>query len=171
MHEDKIRPDAWGFQWLSAVSGPVGADYTNMAVSGTTPEYPAVFAAYSTAQNYHLARVNMLMKGESIRMNTFGNITGGLVNGIKVQLHGVHGEFLTDLMDGRTVKTNSDFSFLAGVDVVATKQAGDDLLQVRWTLAKAGKAFMHSGESLRFIIQDSLHQLTEWRALAQGQYT
>jgi hypothetical protein len=58
---------------------------------------------------------------------------------------------------------------LAGTDNPVTAAAGDDVLQVRWTLEKAGKAlYLWDQMKLAIITQDNFDGVTDMKAMVQG---
>jgi len=98
------------------------------------------------------------------------NIT--LTNGISVSIANGIEETSIDLVDGLPIKTNADWSRLAGVDVkVLDFGLGDNQLIVRWTFERAGAPITLVGdqeESLKVTLNDDFTGLVSQYFLVQG---
>lgn len=106
----------------------------------------------------------------SFDFSTFGNIAGGLTNGIVMRM-----------VDGTTqnifnAKTNGDLAGICyDVTIESGRAAGSDGLSMRLTFAgqdKHGVALrLRAGDALQFLIQDDLGLLDEITVVAQGHRT
>ena len=74
-----------------------------------------------------------------------------------------------DFLDGETIKTNADFTFLAGVDNKVDAGVANAARYVRWTIAKAGQALLlRGGEGIGMVVQDDLSGMVDFKILVQG---
>ena len=114
-------------------------------------------------------RCNLAMIDGSITPSKFGGIDLSGGTGATVKLHAKGGGELFDFMEGSTLKDNTDFAHLAGVDAPIIPAAGDDAFSVRWTLNKMGDdIYLEPGDYLEVVIQDDISALTKFRWSVQG---
>ena len=120
-------------------------------------------------KNLWINRVLFEIIDGSMTMNKFGGLSA-LTTGCKVTVVDHEGKEQADFLDGTTIKSNSDFELLAGIDALVEPAAGDDELDVRWSLFKGlGEPLeLPTNWRLRFSVQDNLAGLTTFRAMAQG---
>lgn len=143
---------------------------TNMMIDGSVVEERFEIAP-PAEEIWSMERVLIVMTAVGMKAQTFGGMVA-LTNGIRfIQERG--GVEVEDFLDGETVKTNADFGLLAGVDNIVQGLPADDLLNVRWTLGKAGFPMFLRGndqEKLIAVIQDDLTVigLSQLNATAQG---
>ena len=120
---------------------------------------------------YRIARI-VISVGDSngCAAADFGNITGGITNGIQIRVHnGV--STVVDLTDGVPIKTNSQWAALMYDSDMKTWGTSDELLACRWTFTKFGQ-YMRldgtAGEELQILIDDDLTALDSFYINAQG---
>ena len=151
----------------------------NMAVdgSGTTRVF-AIQGSGDPASNLQIdiTRIILLMVGDnspppagvaSFDLSTFGNIAGGITNGIVLRL--VNGT-TQNIFNAKTNGDLSNISYDIRIDSGAI--AGSDALTMRLTFAgqdKHGVALrLRAGDSLEVLIQDDLSLLTTMSIVAEG---
>lgn len=119
----------------------------------------------------HISRMNMLLLDQNQRPSLFGAQTA-LTNGCRLITiaSGVGpAEETFDFCDGRTIKANIDFAFLAGIDNETDTAPADDARYIRWTIEKAGHPLLlRGGEGIAMVIQDDLSSMDDFRILVQG---
>jgi len=141
-----------------------------IAVDGSTPVH---FDVRCDGTVSYIHRVNISIVDGGILPITFGGISA-LSNGLQIRVVTfADNETVRDFLDGETIKQNTDWVYLSGVDstVVPVAQPNDDHIPIRWTLAKAtgGKPLLLvTGQALRITVQDNIAALTSFRAMAQG---
>lgn len=145
-----------------------GASY-EMNVNGavTAVEFKITVPEY---QSLVLHRINLHVLDAGMRASYFGGIATPLTNGVNIKILDADGNTEKDFTTTfGNIKQNSDFFMLAGIDGVVEASLGDDVLPIRWTVAKAGQppAIGANGEMI-ITIQDDLTALTRFRAMAQG---
>ena len=121
-------------------------------------------------KNLYIKRVLFEMIDGSMTFAKFGGLTA-LENGCRMVVLDNHGNEVADFLDGEVIKTNSDFGLLSGIDAILEPAAGDDRLDVRWSLYKGilvEGLELPTDWLLRFMVQDDLTGLTVFRAIAQG---
>jgi hypothetical protein len=97
-----------------------------------------------------------------------------LTNGIEVKHIAADGTtVLNDLTDGVPVTTNSEWGALCYDADVKSWGAGNEMLLVRWTFAKAGQDGINvsEGESLRVFLEDNHSGLLGHRFMFQGYHS
>ena len=99
----------------------------------------------------------------------YGNITSGLANGYSLETKDIGGTQTLDLCDGQVIKTNAEIGrFCYDVDL-KTWGAGNEVLQARWTFAKAGRPLhLQAGERLSITFNDDFTGLIEHFFMIQG---
>lgn len=107
------------------------------------------------------------MTDAGIRLNRFGGIAT-LANGILITVNDADDSVLHTFTPHAIVRL-SDFGLLAGPDVPTVADVGDDTFICRWTLEKAGRdIFLAPGQYMKIQVRDTLTDLTEFHAQAQG---
>lgn len=172
--QNAVVPSNFVYEFLSWVSGPKSATTNNWDMntnSGTGVPAPSIFEyTVATGQTFKWSRVNMELVDGSMQVNKFGGIAT-LANGCLFQVIDTDGttvleHFGTDL---QPIQRNADLSVLAGVDSVIQPAAGDDMLPIRFTIAKAGAPMeLSAGQIIRWINQDNISGLTVFRMMIQG---
>jgi len=110
-----------------------------------------------------------LQDGVNQRAEQYGALGAALTNGILLRVVGSTGNVVTDLLDGAPIKSNGDWANHCFDAELKEWGAGDEILSVRWTFAKAGIPLqLTSTEQLDCVIQDNLSALTEQTIIAQG---
>jgi hypothetical protein len=112
--------------------------------------------------------VNFIEDG-NIAPSKFGGVSA-LSNGCLIKALDTDGStVIKDFMDGETIKTHWELALLAGVDVEVDAGAGDDVVPIRWTIAKAGATLLlETSQRIRFTVQDDLTNLSNFYAMVQG---
>lgn len=162
-------------KFFTEISGPSGSDTENMnPVAGTGTPAPTVYEVTVPADTrYHITRIHFLIKDTLCQAGKFGGIAA-LTNGVKIQVIDADAgaTVLVDFLDGKTIKMNEDFDWLAGIDVPGLDATvSTDIIPVRWTLRKdlGGEDLeLVAGQRFRITLQDDLSGLTEWRTIAKG---
>lgn len=149
--------------WFKFLRSGGSAD---MNVDGSVT--PVKFQAVPTVP-VSLERLCVQIVDGGISPTKFAGLTA-LTNGIEVLIVTAAGATVIDFLDGETIKKNADWTFLAGTDNPIDAAAGDDQLQVRWTVSKGLGAplELNSDRIIQMTVQDNLTEITEFRILAQG---
>ena len=160
-----------GYFFKSFTTSTGGVDLTLKEASSSAPNVflvspSTVFAPAGVI----IRRVNLSLVDGSIKPGSFAGQTA-LTNGVKIAVTTSTGGVVFDFLDGQTIKNNSDWALLSGVDQTIRPAAGDDALPIRWTLGKAGsRLLLRQGQQLRITVQDASSGITIWTAMAQGHY-
>jgi hypothetical protein len=164
----------YAYAHMLRISGPQSASTTDYDMDTDSDATPSVFEySVPAGRTFRLVRANWFLTDGSIGPNAFGGIGGGLTNGCLFQIVDSNGtDVLLDFNDGVPVKTNDQFTKLAGTDTVATFAAGDDWLPIRFTIVKAGKQMeLTAGQRVRWTNRDDLSPLTRFQMMLQGYFT
>jgi hypothetical protein len=122
-------------------------------------------------QKCTIVRFNLNVVDAAMTWGAFGAINLASGNGCLFQVEDESGGVLLDFTAGQPIKSNADWSFLAGVDAVISPAAGDDAIPVRFTIEKSGNQLnLQAGQRVRFSVRDDLSGLTKFRIMAQGYY-
>lgn len=158
-------PDEMLYKFARNSTGSIDLSFTT---SGTTAA-PVDYSYTVPAEKIGLIRrCNIAGYDGSITPSKFMGIAA-LANGVMIEAMSSGSTSLIDFTDGHYIKRNSDWGFLAGVDVRYNIVAGDDGLDVRWTIGRAGAIlYLTSGESLTFKVQDDLSAVSELSIMVQG---
>jgi len=154
------------FDFLAYESGTGSGD--DMNIDGSTPGVYSYKAP--SGKVVYVSRINFIITDGNIKPDSFGGISA-LANGCLVKHTSSASVTILDFLAGATLKTNSDFAWLAGADIQPVSGTSVDSLPVRWTLDKAfaGRAFkLADQEKIQLTIQDDLTGLTSFRAMIQG---
>jgi hypothetical protein len=166
-----LPPSAFIYAWLRQTSGnpPVSGDDRDMNVDGSLAT-PGVFQWTVPPQRIaKLSRINIVIVDGGIGWNEFAGLGSDLTNGILLQTMFADGNPSLDFLEGEAIRTNADFSSMAGVDGISIAAAGDDVLPVRFSFFKAGSEIeLRENESIRIMIRDDLTGITRMRAKLQG---
>ena len=160
------RPADFVFSFLSA-NGSTSLN-TNGAGSAVTFSY-----IVPSSRSAHITRCNILLMCPNQRPSLFGG-RASLETGIKLitidtSVGTTPGVETFDFCDDETIKTNADFSLLAGVNVELDSAPADDARYVRWTIEKAGHPLLlKGGEGISMVVQDDLSVMDDFRVLIQG---
>ena len=168
-----LPPSAFIYAWLRQTSGnpPVSGDDRDMNVNGSLAT-PGVFQWTVPLQRIaKLSRINIVIVDGGIGWNEFAGLGSDLTNGIMFETMFADGNPSLNFLEGEAIKTNSDFTALAGVDAISVAAAGDDVLPVRFSFFKSGSEIeLRENESIRMMIRDDLTGVTRMRAKLQGIY-
>jgi len=154
------------FQYLLAAGGHI------MTVDGGTTPVKFKYTV-PVGKKLDLVRVNTVIVDGGALVLEFGGITA-LTNGILIQAVDTNGttvlnHFGTDL---RPIKANYYWNFLAGIDAPIAVAVGDDMIPIRWTIAKAGAPLrLTAGQIFQYVIRDDIRALTDMSAMIQGVLT
>lgn len=151
------------------MSGPEAASGNNWDMNTDSDATPSVFAyTVPPGQELHWARINMVLVDGSISPGDFGGINGGLANGCLFGVYNHEGGLAHNLLDEVPIKTNAEFSLLAGVDTPIIELAADDMLPIRFTVERAGDTVIIPARwSIRWTNQDDLSGITSFRMMIQ----
>ena len=133
---------------------------TNLAVDGTTP---VKFKHTVEADHVHVIRRSNIIVLDPLQTPTkFGGIAA-IANGIKVEILAADGTTpIFDYTSSGTIKKNSDWKRLSGVDNVRVDAAQDDSRGIRWTMARSGGLLvMLPGQVFQVTVQDNLAAIEE----------
>lgn len=136
---------------------------SDMVVTTTTQFF------YSPPQPALISRVLFDIVDNAMQVDRFGGL-GALTNGVKVEiLEAEDDSVVLDFLDGDTIKSNFEFSHLAGTDAFVEPTAGDDELLVRWSIWKSGAVlYLPPTRKFAVTIQDNLTGLSHFDAVLQG---
>jgi hypothetical protein len=149
----------------------------NLAVDGssTTQIFSVNGPGVATSDiKFDITRIILTMVGDNappplvaFDASTFGNIDGGLTNGIVLRL--VNGTYQNIF----NAKTNQDLSNVCyDVRIDSGVRTGADGLSMRMTFAGQGKhgvaIRLRAGDTLEMLVQDDLTDLDEIHIMAQG---
>lgn len=170
---DSAPPEHFIYKHLLRVSGLQSASGEDYDLNTDGSLEPTVFEYQVSADlTIDLARLNFLITGwGAIHPNNFAGIEGGLANGCLLQIVDSDGiSVLLDFNDGVPIKSNDQFSKLAGVDSVAVDVGdGDDWFPIRFTIHKAGKKMrLTEGQRGRWTNRDNLQSIKRFQLMVQG---
>ncbi len=160
---------AYSELWFELAKNYSNGDSPEMAIDGSTPAHFDIKGT-GVDDDCHLHRVCVQIVDGGITPIKFGGISA-LGNGLTIKLLDANDVVLFDFLDGLTVKRNSDWGLLSGVDNVAYAAPADDHFPVRWTIGGATGGWglsMAGGKKLRFTVQDNIAALTFFRIMGQG---
>jgi hypothetical protein len=141
------------------------SDTPDMAVDGTTPKH----YDYTASKKTYIHRVNIQIIDGSISPLDFGGIASVITNVILFRHYDHSDSLVTDFTDGYPIKTNGQFVYMAGTDVDRDTTAGDDVLSIRWTIAKSGSPLvLYKNQYFRVTVQDNIAAITSMRMMVQG---
>lgn len=116
-----------------------------------------------------IERLNVEIMDNGIKMDLFGAIAA-LTGGLEIGVYDEQDQLLLDPTDGHPLTRNGNWSFLAGVDARIYAGAGLDIMNVRWTISRAGAPWrLDPGHYIRFRVQDDLTAISEFHVMVQGQ--
>ena len=142
-----------------------GSTSLNTDAAGSAVTYSYTVPSTRSA---HIARCNMVLFDADQYPGRFGD-QESLTTGCKFVTIGTDGAQAFDFLDGETIKTNADFTFLAGVDNKVDAGVANAARYVRWTIAKAGQALLlRGGEGIGMVVQDDLSDMVDFKILVQG---
>jgi hypothetical protein len=117
-----------------------------------------------------LMRCNAVLTDTNMDTSDFGGISA-LTTGCSFGVYDAADNVLCDFTGGQNLKTNSDWSFLAGIDSIPyTTKGTDDFFPIRFTVAKAtGRPMrIRAGESIRLTVNDNTSAIERFRIMIQG---
>jgi len=130
---------------------------------------PVVFNIVpNSGKKFFVHRVIIVIQDQGISFLKFGGITGGLTNGVAVEVQ-EGGESIRDIGAFGNIKLNSQFSFGGGG--ISLTSASTDLFQVTFDIAAVGTAFElvdSDSDFLRFTVNDNLTTIDQFKIVAQG---
>lgn len=139
----------------------------NMAVNGSIT--PQSFELYPSDGEYLIERILIHIEDNAnISVEKFGALLA-LTNGIKIQLQDDVGNVITDFTSGNPVKSNGDWGRFCYDTNDLTYGAGNNALNIRWTLSKSGEPTRLTPERrLIATVSDDLTGLVDMTIHAQG---
>ncbi len=146
-------------------------DSSDMTVNGAVT---AVMFEYTVplGSTVELNRINIDIVDGGIGYGEFAGLGSDLSKGIKLEIIDPDGAtVLLDFTDSNPIKSNAQWTHLAGTDTVAIVAAGDDLLPIRWTIVKTGSGepmVLNGGEIFRLTVQDDLTTISHFEGMLQG---
>lgn len=94
-----------------------------------------------------------------------------LTNGIKISIEDANDDEIVDLIEGRTVKTNADWTSFCYDASPIDYGTGANYMAIRWTFGRTGMPLiLEAGWKLIMTISDDLSGLTSHTFQAQGFY-
>ena len=170
-HNEAIKPELIVFAHLSNTLTTSTITSHAMNVNATSTAAQTFYFQNQTTTTFHLTSVHILIVDSKIDPTDFGGITGGITNGVKIEIIDATSTVLTDFTGNEPIKINSEFSFLAGGNVNLHVGTGDDALHVDWSMARTGgQVQLTAGQRICFTIRDNLTALTSFRSHVQGHY-
>lgn len=169
----KANPNEFVYAFLKLASGPTGTGGLNYNMDTASDSTPSVFEwEVPAGRTFTFVRINFVIIDASMSPGDFGGISGPLTNGCLFEIIDENGSQILDFTDGVPIATNADFTPLAGSDTEITELVGDDLLPIRFTIAKAGEPMtLIAGQKIRWTNRDDVSGLTKFRAMIQGTYS
>lgn len=147
------------------------SDSLEMNVDGSTTAVSFKYTVPANEEAY-IARCNIYMEDANPSPSKFGGLTA-LTNGLIIRVLDAQGSTLHTFNDGATIKSNSDFHSMAGVDVAYTTGQGADAVSIRWTLQRQSggpSLVLREDEAFEVVVQDNLTGLDKFRWSLQGQF-
>ena len=99
----------------------------------------------------------------------FGGIAA-LTNGVKIEVLNASAAVVLDLLDGRTIKNNAEFNYLASTTLQIT--GGADAVFADMNIGRGFSTIHHfhlpAGYKIRWTVQDNLTGIEEFRVLVYG---
>lgn len=142
----------------------------NTNANGDYSVTPGSFRITAAAdQVVHIYRILITVRDTAATADRYGNIAGGLTNGVKLYHRSAADALLFDATP-EPVKTNTGWGeYCYDVDL-KTWGSGDVVLLVRWTAPRAfGKPFtLRPGEYIEVYLSDDLTGLVEHKFHVQG---
>lgn len=169
------EPQHFVYKFLTRTGGPQagsGNDFdmnTNSSANQTWFDY--IVPAITT---FKFARINFVLTDNApgtLEPEDFAGIVGGLPNGCLFQIIDGNGTTILQEFDTADVpiRTNDDFTPLAGVDAQVTARGSNDQLPIRLSIFKAGAAMKLTARMIiRWINRDDLSSIIKFRAMVQG---
>lgn len=169
------EPQHFVYKFLTRTGGPQagsGNDFdmnTDSSVSQTQFDY--IVPVITT---FKFARINFVLTDNApgvLEPEDFAGIVGGLLNGCLFQIVDSDGVAILQEFDTADVpiRTNDDFTPLAGVDAQVTARGSNDQLPIRFSIFKAGAAMRLTARMIiRWINRDDLSSIIKFRAMVQG---
>ena len=156
------RPEDFVYEF-----GKSGAS-NQMAVDGSIT--PVVFKYTAPAGVLTvLARMIIHIQGAGGNPGDYAGIAGGLTNGLLFQAYDTDGTSLVDFTGGESIKKNSDYAHMAGVDVRVATGGGTHEIIVRATIVKAGAALaLTPGQYIAATVQDDLRAIIDHNVIFHG---
>ncbi|MEW8120070.1 MAG: hypothetical protein AB2792_23160 [Candidatus Thiodiazotropha sp.] len=154
-------------QYLSTSGDGTGTTNANGDYSSSVTEF---YITPSGNDPYNVSRVIIGVEDTSgFQAQEYGNLGSALTNGIEVKCIDEHDRVFNDLTAGIPIKTNAQWAAACFDAELKTWGAGDELLGVRWTFAKAGvPVLLKPGERLSFLLNDDLTGIVAHTFFAQG---
>ena len=151
------------FEYLDTVGNGTGS--TDGAVDGSGTD---VVLKYTAVEETQIARMIVHIRDNAaFRASYYGAISGGLTNGILVQVTDASGTI--DLCAGVPIKANAGWSRVCYDVSYLDFGAGDNFLGVRWTFAKSGRPLvLEPTDVFSVTIQDDCSTLVEHTFFIQG---
>ena len=168
--EGEIIPQNHLFAYLRR-DGELGGSM-DLAVDGSTE--PAFFEYISPdSRRSIITRVHPLYFCQNPKPDKFAGLgSGPLANGLKVEVVDENGETLKDYLDGESIRRDSDWNLLAGIDQVTDYTGPIQRVAIRWTIEKSGHSlWLRQKCRFRITIQDDLSGMASrgpFRIMIQG---
>lgn len=142
---------------------------SDMNVNGSTT--PVIFKYTVPTGRAFLAyhQTMTLIDNAAINADEFGAIRSGLSQGVLMKVMDHNGNLVKDLLDGRSIKRNGDFSTFTGVHV--QQLGGNRGLGVLWTWTHAtgGRpVYLPPETSICLEVRDDLTRLLNFTSTIQG---
>lgn len=171
--EDVIVPSNTG-QTRQSLSRFLDLDGDGTGTKNAIGDYSTADTLYiqpAAGTVYRIERMLVSIEdGVGMRAERYGGLAAALTNGVTVRVADDSGTIL-DLTDGLPIKSNAGWgSYCYDVDIKAWG-AGNELLLVRWTFAKAGVPLRLDGdnnERLEVILNDDMTGLVSHYFMVQG---
>ncbi len=169
------EPQHFVYKFLTRTDGPQagsGNDFDmNTDSSVNQSQFDYIVPVITT---FKFARINFVLTDNApgtLEPEDFAGIVGGLPNGCLFQIVDSDGVAILQEFDTADVpiKTNDDFTPLAGVDAQVTSRGSNDQLPIRFSVFKAGAAMKLTAKMIiRWINRDDLSSIIKFRAMVQG---
>jgi len=124
-----------------------------------------------TNRIYNIARMLVsIVDTSGFSAVDYGNIAGGLTNGIQVRVQDDSGT-IVDLVDSEPIVSNAGWGAFCYDADLKTWSTGNEFLLVRWTFSKSGVPIKLDGSKnarLEVLMDDDLRSLIDHKFLIQG---
>ena len=140
----------------------------DMNVDGSST--PVLFTAGPPAgKKWFISRIIISITDTGMTWQKFGGILGALTNGVDLEYQSEGTTY--DLLDGISIKQNSDWTGFCYDASLAEGPGTLDMFRVRWTFSKSGTFLVLKNDDsdvFTCTVNDDLEDLTEYKTLIQG---
>jgi len=158
-----LRPGI--YRSAAAVDGGASSDL-NVDGSVTPVEFNVV---PNTGKIFFITEIALIMEDQAMNYTKFGGITGGLANGIGVEVK-EGGETVRDIAIAGSIKTNAGFA-LAGGGIELSSSNTDLFVAIYNIVGKSKTSFKlvdSDGDFFRVTVNDDLRPIDNFKVIVYG---